>query len=262
MQSVNYTALIRTFNSEKTLPDTLDSLSRQSIPPSEYVIVDSGSSDGTLGLIPAGAKVHRYTSGKFNYSRSLNEGIEFINTSYTLIISSHTSLFNRGAIAACLEYMEKIDNVSAAYFIQELSDHLKFEVITEDNFTGFNGLWNTCALYKTYLLKQRPFREDVFSAEDQEWTKWLLSSGKHVARVSGGGMLYNNLIMDRFRKRMKEELAVALFVKEEMLRFPYLLRVLYRVIRPISSNQERVFNVHLLCNLIMLNLDPRFIKRF
>jgi hypothetical protein len=45
------TSIITTaFNSEKTIKDTLDSVLNQSLPPSEYIIVDGGSKDGTLAL--------------------------------------------------------------------------------------------------------------------------------------------------------------------------------------------------------------------
>ncbi|WP_331375987.1 glycosyltransferase family 2 protein [Sinorhizobium chiapasense] len=257
MQNTDYTALIRTFNSEQTLPETLASLGRQSLPPREYVFVDSGSVDRTLDILPAGSKVHRYASGKFNYSIALNEGINLVKTKYTLVISSHTSLLNKEALRAAIEFLHRRSDVPAAYFVQKLSELIEFDIITEENFTGFNGVWNTCALYDTHLLKQRPFRPEVFSAEDQEWSKWLLSSGKYIVRVSGAGMSYNNPLRNRFRKRLNEELAVALFVKDEMLRFPYIARVIYRIIRPISNNEERLFQAALLYNLLKLNYSGR-----
>jgi hypothetical protein len=95
----------------------------------------------------------------------------------------------------------------------------------------------------------------VFSAEDQEWSKWLLEvEGKTIARISGGGMRYRNPLQARWKKRMDEFLAVALYTKPEMLRFPYLARVGYRVVRPVSALDERIFNMRLLIKLISCRL--------
>lgn len=251
MKGIRYTALIRTFNSERTLPATLGSLASQSHPPDAYVFVDSGSTDLTLALLPPGSAIRHYHAKPFNYSDALNEGIELINSEYTLIISSHTSLSNVNAIDYGIELLRSNDDIAAAYFLQAASDTFTFARINRDNFTGFNGAWNTCALYKTSFLKRRSFRPEVFSAEDQEWSKWLFcSEGKSIARISGAGMSYNNPSKDRVRKRLKEELAVAIYVKDEMLKLPYFARVTYRVIRPISSLNERAFNMVLLYNLL------------
>lgn len=251
MTNIDYTALIRTFNSEKTLPATLASLARQSQPPSAYVFVDSGSIDRTLDLLPTGSTVHQYASGKFNYATSLNEGISLVDTKYTLIISSHTSIANQSGVEFALTLLDERREISAAYFVHKLSETITFDIINAENFTGFNGLWNTCALYETYLLKDRPFRPEVFSAEDQEWSKWLLySTEKTIARIAGAGMTYENPDKHLFRKRLNEHLAIALFAKEEMLALPYIFRVAYRIVRPISDPQERIFNLVLLLNLL------------
>jgi glycosyltransferase involved in cell wall biosynthesis len=256
MNSNAYTALIRTFNSERTLPATLASLARQTQPPSDHVFVDSGSTDRTLSLPPPGAKVHLYRGKKFNYSMALNEGLELVDTEYVLIISSHTSIRNSNAVQFAIETMDRDESVAGAYFLPDLSDEMEYLKIDKKNFDGFNGIWNTCAIYKTSLLKKRPFRPEVFSAEDQEWSKWLLfEEGKSIARISGGGMSYDNPSKNAVRKRLNEKLAVALYVRQDMLNMKYLARVFYRVVRPISKLNERYFNVFLLGNLIHLKLS-------
>lgn len=256
MKSNAYTALIRTFNSEATLPATLTSLVRQAHPPSAYVFVDSGSTDRTLSLLPPRSKIHSYGNRKFNYSTALNEGVELVDTEYVLIISSHTAVENIESLRFATELMRLRGDIVGSYFLPTLSDHLDFFLIDKANFTGFNGMWNTCALYRTSSLKQRPFRPEVFSAEDQEWSKWsLFEQGKSIARISGGGMAYNNPLKNPLRKRLNEELAVAMYVNHEMLGAKYIARVLYRVVRPVSNFKERYFNSFLLMNLVYLRLS-------
>jgi glycosyltransferase involved in cell wall biosynthesis len=67
-----YAALIRTFNSAAYLGETLASLQAQSNPPSFYIFVDSGSTDGTRALLPPGGLFHNYTGASFNYSAAIN----------------------------------------------------------------------------------------------------------------------------------------------------------------------------------------------
>lgn len=259
MNSNAYTALIRTFNSEATLPATLTSLVRQTHPPSEYVFVDSGSTDRTLSLLPPRSTVHPYGNRKFNYSTALNEGVELVDTEYVLVISSHTAVENTESMGFAIDLMQIETEIVGSYFLPNLSNELCFFPIDKTNFTGFNGMWNTCAMYRTSFLKQRPFRPEVFSAEDQEWSKWLLfEQGKSIARISGGGMAYNNPLKNPVRKRLNEELAVAMYVNKEMLDTKYLARVLYRIIRPISNFRERYFNSVLLVNLAYLRLSRTF----
>ncbi len=246
-----YSTLIRTCNSERTLSATLASLAAQTCPPTRHVFVDSGSTDGTLCLLPHGSTLHRYEGQIFNYSEAINQGLQYVDTEYVLIISSHTMLTDRLAVAFAMNLLASNQAIGAAYFSNEPSQTTQYTLIDNRNFNGFNGLWNTCALIRTSLLRKRSFRPEVFSAEDQEWANWLFENErKCVACISGAGMEYNNPVPYNLRKRLNEHVAVALFVRPEMLRWRYIARVAYRAIRPVSTFRERRFNAHLAAALI------------
>jgi glycosyltransferase involved in cell wall biosynthesis len=250
-----YTALIRTFNSQRTLGSTLEALERQSVAPSTYVFVDSGSTDQTLALVPKDAIIHHYKEERFNYAESLNQGIAYIETPFSMVISSHTSLENDRALEYAMALLDENEEIAAAYFVQELGQNMRFERIDRSNFSGFNGAWNTCAVYKTHLLKKRFFRPEVFSAEDQEWSNWAINNENMcIAKIIGAGMSYKNPSGNSVSKSLNERLAVAIYVRNEMLGFRYLLRTLYRAMRPRSSVKERIINVALLYSLISHNL--------
>jgi glycosyltransferase involved in cell wall biosynthesis len=219
------------------------------------VVVDSGSTDETFQMLPARSTIHRYVGRTFNYSEALNQGIELISSTYTLIISSHTSLENERALEYAIDLLARNDEIGAAYFCLDQGASINFRLIDATSFTGFNGLFNTCGVVRTALLKKRPFRPEVFSAEDQEWSKWLLEAErKLIARISGGGMNYRNPFKKCWRKRLNEFIAVASYTKPELLRVPYLACVAYRIIRPVSTFQERLFNVRLMIGLLTLRL--------
>jgi glycosyltransferase involved in cell wall biosynthesis len=265
MNRSTYSVLIRTFNSENTLPATLRSLDVQTQRPSEYVIVDSGSTDNTLKLLPRRSVVHRFVGARFNYSEALNQGVEHISTDYVLIISSHTALENRSSIECALNALNSDERIGAAYFCSNNAGPLKHDVIDEGNFNGFNGLWNTCSIIRVPLLRKRAFRPDVFAAEDQEWARWLFTE-EHmvVARFSGAGMANNNPKAASLRKCVNEYVAVAYFVNRQLLGWRNLARVGFTVITPrvLVSPRQRFLYLWMLGRLAACHIaKPEVLSR-
>ena len=202
MNEVKYSALIRTYNSEKTLPSTLASLINQTVSPSKFIFVDSGSNDSTLHLLPNNSIVHNYVGNEFNFSESINQGLEYVSTDFVLILSSHTTLMNCEAINYALNILCSNEKIGATYFDYDFTGGFRYRHIDKNNFNGFNGLMNTCSLIRVSLLRRRRFRPEVFSAEDQEWARWLIyHEGKATACISGAGMVINNPRKDHLKKK-------------------------------------------------------------
>jgi glycosyltransferase involved in cell wall biosynthesis len=266
---VRYSALIRTFNSADTLPGTLQSLAAQTIPPSNYVFVDSGSTDNTLTLFPERSEIHHFIGKEFNFAGAINQGLSYVSTDYVLIISSHTLLRSNIAIEYALNLLIENDDIGAAYFSYD-NNHgeLRHLLINKANFDGFNGLYNTCSVIKMDLLRRRNFREDVFSAEDQEWAKWLFSSeGKMVARVDGVGLDHNrNMRVQQYstQKRKNEYVSTAYFTNRQLLNVTNLARIGYRVIKPTTQPfAERSYNLKLLVSLLACFVrKPKYKSRY
>ncbi len=265
-----YSALIRTFNVAEVLPATLGLLGRQTRPPTEYVFVDSGSTDGTLDRVPAGSIVHRFVGRTFSYSGSLNQGLERVTQDYVLIISSHTSLCNRKAVEFALGLLTADHQLAAAYFSDDNEGDLRWERIGTHNFTGFNGLWNTCCVARTPLLRQRPFRLDVFAAEDQEWSRWLFeNTSMSIARISGAGMDTDTRNKYRqqapLRKRLNDYVAVAYFAKPELMGWQNLFTLAYEVIEPRQGTPlwKRLYKAKLILRLLRCHWSkPTYESRY
>jgi glycosyltransferase involved in cell wall biosynthesis len=261
-----YSALIRTFNSERTLGATLCSLNRQTIRPEELVFVDSGSTDGTLACIPPGARVHKYVGAEFNYSEALNQGVKLVSKEYVLIISSHTALENALAVQYAIDVLGSSDEIGAAYFCHEKDGPLRHDRINKRNFDGFNGLWNTCSLIKVPLLKERGFRTEVFSAEDQEWARWLFCcKNGAVGRISGAGMTTQDPRHGWMEKKLNEYVAIAYFARRELLGPKNMTRIVWTVLKPVRTVglKRRVFYVRLFGRLLACHLSkPKYASRF
>ena len=260
-----YTALIRTFNSANTLPATIASLQAQSRPPSEWVFVDSGSRDATQSLIPLGATWHRYSASEFNFSRSLNEGVALVRTPLLLIISSHTRLANAEAMSYACSLLGRDAQLGGVYFSDDQPGPLQHTLIGRDTFDGFNGLWNTCALVRTQLVCERPFREEVFSAEDQEWSGWWLNErGGRIARITGGERLCDNPHTHSPLKLLNEYVSIAYFTNRRLMRWSNILRQLLLVIGPASARRRgRLFYLRLAVRLAACHFrQPRYQSRY
>jgi glycosyltransferase involved in cell wall biosynthesis len=261
-----YSVLIRTYNSAGVLPVTLAALSRQTHPPSEYVCVDSGSTDGTVSLLPPGTKTHRFAGAEFNYADALNQGLAHVSNELVLILSSHAVVSHPRTLEVAVRLLESDEKVGAAYVSSDTTEPLRFEMIHPSNFTGFNGIFNTCSIVKTSLLRRRAFRRAVFTAEDQEWTRWLLfEEGKTVARLLGAGMVNNNPRKNSIRKRLNEYVAVAYFANRDLLGWRNLCRIAGRIFFPgrWPALRERVFHAMLLGRLLACRFAaPRARSRY
>lgn len=221
-----YSVIIRTFNSAHTLPATLASLSDQTSKPSRLIVVDSGSTDHTLSVLPPKTTVHHYSGKSFNYSEAINQGLSYVDTEFVAIISSHTVLQCPAALEYAIKLLKHDDRVGAAYFSDENPPTLEHVLIDRHKFTGFNGIWNTASLLRTALVRSRPFRPEVFTCEDSEWSRWLLENKELlIARVNGAGKQDLNPRQLSMRKLTNERLAIAFFVKPEMMRWHRIIRV-------------------------------------
>lgn len=249
-----YTALIRTFNSAETLPRTLASLENQSCRPARHVFVDSGSTDSTKRIGPSGSIFADYEGSEYNYSRALNQGIRLVETDFILIVSSHTTLENPLAMKYAINLLNSQPSIGAAYFSTPAIHDLSHELIDGRNFDGFNGLWNTCSVLRTRLVTERPFRPEVFSAEDQEWAAWaILKRGFAIARIAGAGMRVHNPSKHSMRKRLNEHVAVACFIDRRQLELSNLRKLAKAVIGADGnwiSREERLFRLLLLLRLL------------
>lgn len=216
-----YTALIRTHNSLPVLDEVVAALRAQTIPPSRIVAVDSHSTAAqrsALGLLVD--EVVTYPSAEFNYARAINVGVGRCDTPWILIISSHVVLEDPTSIGRAISALRETGAL-AFYFHRAAA--WSPELIDRSTFDGRNGLHNTCAFVPRQAVEARPFREEVFSAEDQEWAASQLADGTTtILRIGIEKMNYANPNMNE-DKFINEEIAIAFFTCRKRLGVRYVL---------------------------------------
>ncbi len=234
-----YTALIRTHDSSPRVQATVAALRAQTAPPERILAVDSGSSPEQRAALDALVDdVVDYPDEPFNYSKAINIGVRECRTPWVLVISSHMAMQDRDAIVRASREMAAAD---AACFYLHRMKHPEWLIETVDrtNFDGRNGLSNSCAFLPTSEVLRRPFREDVFSAEDQEWTAdFLRRTGGTVLRIGVDSLKYDNPNENEL-KLINEEISIAYFTCREKLGLRFVVAWLIRAAVYLAAGRPR-----------------------
>jgi glycosyltransferase involved in cell wall biosynthesis len=95
-----------TYNSERHLEQTIESVVGQTYPHIEFIVVDGGSTDGTLGIIERYAdRMHHHVSEPDEgIADAMNKGLSLATGDYIYFLHSDDYLENDESIAQAAEY--------------------------------------------------------------------------------------------------------------------------------------------------------------
>ena len=256
--TLQYTALIRTHDSSPRVEETVAALKAQSLPPTFIVAVDSGSSEAQRRALDALVDtVVDYPDEAFNYSKAINVGVARCRTPWLLIISSHIVLKDSRSLERAGAEMNAI-GAAGFYLHRGTRPEWKLEPIDRTTFDGRNGLSNSCAFLPTRAVADRPFREDVFSAEDQEWAAdYFRQRDATILRIGIDSLKYNNPNENEL-KLINEEISIAYFTCREKLGVRYLAAWLVRAAIYFAAGRTRRSKTYLTIfkELVMARFRP------
>ncbi len=196
MPAPGISVVIRTLDSASTLGKVLARLDLT--PDDELVIVDSGSSDGTLAMAAsAGARIVRMRREEFTYGGALNLGFETASRPWVLSLSSHCVpvrgdllvRFRKAAmrfgpeVAAAVgpivgEFPSPLPDGVTLYHPGELAKGFGF------------GAGNPNCLYRRAAWERRPFNPDGSPGEDFQWYFAAMGAGEVIAAVHAAAVEY------------------------------------------------------------------------
>ncbi len=182
--------VIRALNEADHLPALFSGLLRQSVPPDEVILVDSGSSDDSVAIAEAhGARIVRISPRDFSFGRSLNYGCEAATGDVLVFVSAHVypvdeywleNLIKPFAHAATvLSYGHQTGDHRTKFSERQLLRQWFPDDSDNDQPTPFCNNAN-CAVRRTWW-QRRPYDEQLTGLEDLDWARWALSEGGRVA---------------------------------------------------------------------------------
>lgn len=228
--------VIRAYNEEKHLGRLLDGIGQQSLRDAQIILVDSGSTDGTIeiaGRYPV--QVMHIQPGEFTFGRSLNMGIAQAQSEHIVIASAHVypvypdwlerllAPFSDPQIA--LSYGKQRGNPASKFseaqiFARWYPDHSNLR--QDHPFCN-----NANAAIRRSLWQQHPYDEGLSGLEDLAWAHWAVGQGHRLAYVAEAEIIHVHEETPRgvFNRYRREAMAFKRIFPHEHFRRRDLLRL-------------------------------------
>jgi len=191
--------VIRAFNEEKHLGALLAAIQQQSVSGVETILVDSGSTDGTLAIAARyPVKVLHIKPGEFTFGRSLNIGLRAARGDLAVLASAHVLPLGQDWLKALLTPFEDA-KVAIAYGAQRGAAGSRFSEAQHflrwfpetSNFDQPNAFCNNANLaLRLPLWHQQAFDERLTGLEDLAWASAWREQGYKIAYVAEAGVAH------------------------------------------------------------------------
>jgi len=222
--SARVTLVIRTLNAGPWLADLLPCLADQRRRPDELLIVDSGSSDGTVDRIlavglrlvapdsPFGqaerCRIVTIPGSEFTHARSTNLGFREARGDLVVMLSQDALPLDAGWLGRLIAPMETTagsdESAVAAAFGRQIARPDVFpperwqievdypaEALPESNRGGVL-FSNVNSVARRSAWQEEPFDESLLIAEDRVWAAHQLARGRRIAYVPGAAVRHSH----------------------------------------------------------------------
>jgi glycosyltransferase involved in cell wall biosynthesis len=184
--------VIRAFNEEKYIERLINGILQQTINSVEIILVDSGSTDGTLEIVSRyPVKVVHIRPEDFTFGRSLNMGISHASAEFVVMASAHVYPVYPDWLESLLKPFEE-PKVALTYGKQrgyegsKFSEHQIFaQWFPDSHFPEQTHPFcnNANAAIRKALWIETPYDETLPGLEDVDWANRMILQGKTVQYV-------------------------------------------------------------------------------
>ena len=233
---MNCSIVIRAYNEEKYIGRLLEGLRQQTLKDMEIILVDSGSTDGTVTVAEAfGARIVRIPSAEFTFGRSLNFGVRAATREFVVIASAHVYPVYPDWLESLLNPFED-EHVALTYGKQRGPDSANFseqqifhqwypDASQPKQATTFCN--NANAAIRRSLWEQNPYDEMLTGLEDLAWAKWTQEQGYAISYVAEAEIIHvhNEMPQGVFNRYRREAMALRRIYPEAHFNFYDFLRL-------------------------------------
>jgi glycosyltransferase involved in cell wall biosynthesis len=183
MRADSVSVIVRCKDKADTIEATFASIREQTIP-SEIVVVDSGSTDGTLAIARRWAdRTIEIPPRDFSYGRSLNVGADAADGTVHAAVSAHVTLPHPQWLARAVEHVSRDGVAAASGQVARIDGGVLLEPVYQEleDWMPTWGFANTAAAWRADVWQEHQFDEVMTACEDKEWAWRVLRAGWSVA---------------------------------------------------------------------------------
>jgi rhamnosyltransferase len=191
--------IIRAYNEEKYIGRLLEGIRRQTLQDVEIILVDSGSTDGTVAVAESfGARLVRIPPLTFTFGRSLNYGVRAATQELIVIASAHVYPVYPDWLESLLRPFEdpvvaltygKQRGPETVHFSEQQIYHQWYPDRSQPHqTTAFCN--NANAAIRKSLWEKNPYEETLTGLEDVAWAKWARGQGYDIAYVAEAEIIH------------------------------------------------------------------------
>lgn len=210
--------IIRTWNEAAHIQETLNAAYEQTFIPDEIIVVDSGSSDGTIDKLSGyDVELIQIPHEQFTYGYALNIGAQHARGDFLISLSAHalpvnplwlrnlvrplmTDLTTAGTSSHQLPFKNQSLESYLVFWQTLYKWGLKTPIVERYLFS------NACSAIRSHLWRQTPFDETVDICEDHQWAIKMQRKGYHIAYASNSLVYHSHqmVALAVARRRFRE----------------------------------------------------------
>ncbi len=186
-------AIVRSLNEARHLGRLIEGLNSQTVPVDEIVLVDSGSTDGTVDIAnDLGCRVVELGKEEFSFGRALNKGCDAASGEILIIMSAHVYPVYDTYIEHMLRPFEE-PPVTVAYG-RQVGDHrskysesrLMLKWFPDESIfdQGHPFCNNANAAVRRSAWDELRYNEELTGLEDLEFAKRTIAAGNRISYVA------------------------------------------------------------------------------
>src|SRR5262245_36586945 len=213
--------IIRSFNEGWALCETLPAVQAQEYRAWELIVIDSGSTDGSVNLIQRANPRHfvQIRHEEYNPSRVMNLAMQLARAEFGIFLNADATPQGTGWLRPLVEALQ--DPTAAAVFGKQIPRPDCQAVYAHDYERCFGperetGRWDHFfSMVSSGLRKdiwaQRGFLEKMQYSEDDEYTRWCRAQGYKVVYVPDSVVVHshNYTLSQAYRRSFGEAKALA-----------------------------------------------------
>lgn len=238
MKKPTCSIIIRAYNEEKHIRRLLQGITEQTLTDIQIILVDSGSTDGTLAATSGyPVEVVNILPEHFTFGRSLNIGFATARSDLVVMASAHVypvypdwleqilSPFNDAKVG--LSYGKQRGTERSHFSEQQIFKHWYPD--SSDLFQAHPFCNNANAAIRRDLWELHHYDETLPGLEDLEWSNWAQGEGRRIAYVAEAEVIHVHGESQRgiFNRYRREGMAFKRIYPHERFGKIDLLRLFY-----------------------------------